>query len=161
MVVTTPPLHPDLAPLALLLGEWEGEGRGRTGEGPPFTCREWVRFWHAGKPVILYTQRTASLDDGRPLHAEMGFWRPGPGRAVEFVVAHGIGVAEIELGTVEDGHLRLASASIRRTPTAKSVTLLERDIDVDGDELRYQLRMATDRNPPAFHLEGALHRTDR
>ena len=155
-----PSLHPDLAPLAVLLGDWRGEGRGRWGEGAPFGYREEVRFWHAGKPFLAYTQRTAALDDGRPLHAEMGYWRVAPGGRVELTMAHPTGFVEIELGTVERGRMRLATAVLERTPTAKTVTRLERDLDVEGDALHYVLRMATDGGEARWHLEATLRRAE-
>ena len=126
--MTAPALHPDLAPLAMLLGEWAGEGRGRWGEGAPFAYREEIAFRHSGKPVLAYTQRTVALDDGRPMHSEMGFWRPAPEGAVEVTLAHPTGFTEIELGTVDGGIVRLATASVERTPTAKVVTRLEREL---------------------------------
>lgn len=156
--MTGPALHPDIAPLAMLLGEWRGEGRGRWGEGAPFGYREEVVFRHSGKPFLAYTQRTAALDDGRPLHAEMGYWRAAPGGAVEVTMAHPTGFAEIELGTVDGGLVELATASVERTPTAKTVTRLERRFEVDGDTLHYVVRMATDGGSARWHLEATLHR---
>jgi THAP4-like, heme-binding beta-barrel domain len=156
--VPAPALHPDLTSLAVLLGDWRGEGRGRWGEGAPFAYREEVRFWHAGKPFLAYMQRTTSLDDGRPLHAEMGYWRPAPDGSLEVTMAHPTGFVEIELGTLEGGRLRLATAVLERTPTAKTVTRLERDLDVDGDTLHYVVRMATDGGPARWHLEAILRR---
>ena len=91
------PVHPDLGPLAALLGEWHGEGEGRWGGGEPFHYREWVTFSHNGKPFLAYSQRTLG-DDGRPLHAETGFWRPVADGSVEVAITHPIGVVEIELG---------------------------------------------------------------
>ncbi|HEX3604872.1 MAG TPA: FABP family protein [Candidatus Dormibacteraeota bacterium] len=155
--MTAPALHPDLAPLAMLLGEWAGEGRGRWGEGAPFAYREEVAFRHSGKPVLAYTQRTVALDDGRPMHSEMGFWRPAPEGAVEVTLAHPTGFVEIELGTVDGGIVRLATACVERTPTAKVVTRLEREFDVDGDRLHYVVRMATDGGAARWHLEATLH----
>lgn len=156
--VTAPALHPDLAALAMLLGEWRGEGRGRWGEGAPFAYREEVLFRHSGKPFLAYTQRTAALDDGRPLHAEMGYWRAAPGGTVEVTMAHPTGFAEIELGIVEGRRVHLATAAVERTPTAKTVTRLERDLEVEGDTLRYVVRMATDGGDARWHLEATLHR---
>jgi hypothetical protein len=156
--VTAPALHPDLAALAMLLGEWRGEGRGRWGDGAPFAYREEVHFRHNGKPFLAYTQRTTALDDGRPLHAEMGYWRGVPGGAVEVTMAHPTGFAEIELGTVEGGRVELATAAVERTPTAKRVTRLERELEVDGDTLHYVVRMATDGGAVRWHLEATLHR---
>jgi THAP4-like, heme-binding beta-barrel domain len=156
--VSPPPLHPDVAALAMLLGEWSGEGHGRWGEGAPFAYREEVFFRHNGKPFLAYGQRTAALDDGRPLHAETGYWRVATGGAIEVVMAHPTGFAEIELGVVEGGRVRLATVSVERTPTAKTVTRLERDIEVDGDILHYVIRMATDGGDARWHLEATLRR---
>lgn len=151
-------LHPDLGRLAVLLGSWEGEGSGRWGGGDTFFYREWLTFAHNGKPFLVYSQRTAAKDDGRPLHGESGYWRAAPGETVELVLAHGIGVAEIEVGRWEDNQLRLRTEWLRTSPSAKMVTALERDFEIDGDVLRYTLRMSCDAGAPQWHLQAELHR---
>jgi hypothetical protein len=150
--------HPDLGRLANLLGDWEGEGRGQWGSGDVFLYREWLHFAHNGKPMLSYTQRTAAGDDGRPLHVESGYWRAPAGDTVELVLAHAIGVAEIETGRWEGDVLRLRTESLRTSATAKPVTALEREFELDGDTLRYTLRMSTDGDPPKWHLAAELHR---
>ncbi len=45
------------------------------------------------------------------------------------------------------------------SPTAKTVTGLRRDLEIDGDVLRYTLQMATDGGDPRPHLTAELHRT--
>ena len=150
--------HPDLGELARLLGGWEGDGYGCVPGGVEFRYRERVRFEHNGKPFVAYAQRTAALDDGRPLHAESGYWRATAGGAVELVVAHAIGITEVELGRWDGLRLRLTTASITRAPSAKNVTALERDVQLDGDVLRYELRMGLDGRPPTFHLRAELRR---
>ncbi|MER3453098.1 MAG: fatty acid-binding-like protein, partial [Acidimicrobiia bacterium] len=135
-------MHPDLAPLAFLLGTWQGEGTGEYPTIEPFTYGEEVRFTETGKPFLVYTQRTWSLDDGRPLHAETGYWRPQPGGRLEVVLAHRTGIAEIEEGALVDGRrIELTSTFVGRTSTAKEVTALARRFEVDGDTLRYRLSM--------------------
>jgi hypothetical protein len=153
------PRHPDLGRLAELLGEWQGEGEGRWLEGESFRYREWVSFGHNGKPFVSYAQRTAARDDGRPMHAEAGYWRALPDGAVEVAMTHPIGVVEIETGRWEGNRLSLRTTSVDCSPTAKTVTGLRRDLEIDGDVLRYALQMATDGGDPRPHLTAELHRT--
>jgi THAP4-like, heme-binding beta-barrel domain len=91
-----PPLHPELEPLAGLLGTWRGGGAGEYPTISPFRYGEEVRFWHVGKPFLAYAQQPWSLEDGRPLHAETGYWRAEPGGAVELVLAHPTGILDLD-----------------------------------------------------------------
>lgn len=154
----TPPLHPDVEPLAFLLGEWQGEGRGAYPTIEDFRYREAVTFGHVGKPFVSYTQRTAALDDGRPLHSESGYLRPQPEGRVELVLAQPSGLVEVDEGVVRGGRVELVSTLVARTPSAKEVTEVRRLLDVDGDVMRYQLEMAAVGQHRQFHLEAELHR---
>lgn len=151
-----PALHPDIAPLGFLLGSWMGEGKGFYSTIEPFEYGEEIRVWHVGKPVLAYTQRTWSLDDGRPLHAETGYWRMAGAGRVELVVAHPNGHAEVSEGTLEATSISLASVSMARTSTAKRVDTIEREIRVDGEVLTYELRMAAMGKPLDGHLQAEL-----
>jgi hypothetical protein len=124
----------------------------------PFRYRESSRFWHVGKPFLAYTQRTVSADDGRPLHAEMGYWRCLPGGRIELVLAHPTGFAEIAVGGVAEQRISLHSVAVERTPTAKQVTALERDLEVDGEVLRYRLGMGMHGEPVRWHLSATLRK---
>jgi hypothetical protein len=155
-------LHPGVAVLAPLLGVWAGRGAGVYPTIEPFDYLEEVTFGHVGKPFLSYTQRTKAADDGRPLHAEVGYLRvPSPGR-IELVLAHPTGVAEIAQGSlsVEDGtiEIEVEATNIGRSGSAKEVTALSRSIRVDGDALTYTLRMGAVRQPLQDHLAATLHR---
>jgi THAP4-like, heme-binding beta-barrel domain len=164
--VTEAALHPDVRALAGLLGTWRGEGAGEYPTIAPFRYREEVRFWHVGKPFLAYAQRTWALDDGRPLHAETGYWRATPAGTVEVVLAHPTGIAEVLAGRLAGPEaaggrrrIELASTAIARTGSAKQVGELRRVFELDGAVLAYTLAMAAVGQPLRHHLAAELHRT--
>jgi THAP4-like, heme-binding beta-barrel domain len=157
-----PPLHPDIAVLAPLLGVWEGSGRGEYPTIEDFAYLESITFSHVGKPFVAYTQRTRHPETFAPMHAETGYLRvPRPG-SVEIVMAQPTGLAEIYEGAVVGGDAPLVidarSTSINATPTAKEVTITERTISVTGDDLHYTFRMAAVGQPLQHHLSATLRR---
>ena len=152
-------VHPGVAPLQFLLGTWVGEGSGEYPTIEPFSYGEEMRFTHVGKPFLAYSQRTWSLADGQPLHAEVGYWRSSSMGRVELVLAHPSGLVEIQEGTVVDTTVELSSCLIGRTSTAKEVTSLGRRLAVTGDDLTYIVDMATMGMPSQRHLRAALRRT--
>lgn len=153
-----PPLHPDIAPLGFLLGTWVGEGAGQYPTIAAFRYGEQIHFTHSGKPFLFYVQKTWALGDGRPLHAEAGYFRHvGDGR-VELVLAHPMGITEVAEGDIDGSSIRLRTTRVAATATAKRVDALERDIDVERARLTYAIRMAAVGEPLTHHLSATLER---
>lgn len=151
-------MHDALEPVAWLLGTWRGSGRGIYPTIADFTYEEELRYWHSGKPVMAYSSRTWSPDDGRALHAEMGYWRPQSDGSIEIVIAHSFGLTEVMHGTHEGSKVTLESVSFGSTPTAKQVTAETRVMHLNGDSLHYEMSMAFGDNDMQNHLTADLRR---
>lgn len=154
-----PTLHPDCAPFAPFLGTWSGEGEGDYPTIEPFRYGEEVRFSHGGGPFLVYSQQTWNTETGAPMHSETGYLRPTGEGVVEWVLVHPTGVTEVFEGTFDGRTLDGTSTSVAVTPSAKDVTALERTYELDGDVMRYTLRMAAVGVPMTHHLAAELRRT--
>jgi len=157
----TPALHGDVASFAFLLGTWRGEGHGGFPTITDFRYREEFVFEHVGEPYLLYRQESWDLADGAPLHFERGFLRPGEAAgSLELCLAHPLGLTEIAHGAVQGTTLELTAeaSGIGHTATGMDVTGLIRRYRVGGDELSYELDMATTETPMTRHLEATLGR---
>jgi hypothetical protein len=150
-------MHPNIEPLSFLLGIWTGTGVGEYPTIETFPYLETVTFDHVGKPYLSYVQRTTH-PDGRPTHGELGFWRLPAPSSVEVVMIHPFGATEMAVGSLSGSTIDLQSLSVVSTPTAKTVTGVERTLTVDGDVMRYTVRMAAVGEPMTRHLSAELHR---
>ena len=158
MDAAAPPLHPDLAELAFLLGTWRGGGEGEYPTIDPFAYEEEIRFWHLGSRFLAYAQHAWAPGENQALHSELGFWRLAENGRVDLCLAHPLGLTEIAAGELVGSEARLASLDVPRGPAGLPVTRLERRYRVEGDSLEYELWMATERTPLARHLTGRLER---
>jgi hypothetical protein len=153
-----PTLHEACEPLSFLVGTWRGSGKGRYPSIDDFTYEEETRFWHSGKPFLFYMQRTWTPRSGDPLHTEMGYWRPKGDGDIEVVLAHSLGIAETDQGTIAGRKIALESTSLVNTPTAKEIAGLGRVFEEKDDVLHYELRMAFEDKELQPHLEAELKR---
>ena len=153
-------LNPALVPVAFLLGTWQGEGEGQYPSIKPFRYREEIHFTHNGKPFLIYTQRTEAIDTGQPMHGEAGYLRSVGGGQVEFVIAQPIGYAEISVGRVDGQRIEVECTNVGRTPTAKPVTSISRSLWMDGETLRYELKMGMEAVAAIRHLTASFRRAD-
>lgn len=154
-------LHPNLEPLAGLIGTWHGSGHGEYPTIASFDYTEELVFADIGKPFLTYRQRTWS-PEGLPLHTETGFVRvPTPDR-VEFILAQPTGqteLAEGELVATATGLTIGLIARIDNSTTAKHVDQTRRRYELDGDHLSVEFGMAAVGLSMTHHLASRLGHT--
>lgn len=154
-------LHPDIEHLKFLLGTWTGTGEGTYPTIEPFTFNEVATYSHVGKPFVAYSQRTKHALTGEPLHAEHGYFRPVGIDRVEFVVVQPSGIVEVHHGTIEGKSISLRASTVFTTPTAKDVSSVQRDIEVDGQQMNWRIAMGAVGQEHQHHLQANLSRTAR
>ncbi|MCW2797002.1 FABP family protein [Nocardioides sp.] len=155
-------LHADCAPLAWLLGTWQGSGHGDYPTIDPYQFGQELIFTHDGRPFFHYFSRAWIVDDNgtklREAALETGFLRCRPGGEVEFLLSHNTGFVEIWYGQASDGKLDLTTDAVVRTHTAKEYVAGKRLYgNVDG-ELLYAFDMAAVGQPLQPHTWARLAR---
>ena len=155
-------LHPDVAPLAFLLGTWVGVGVGGYPTIEEFRYGQEVTFGHVGKPFLTYTSRSWILDDAgnqvRGAALETGFWRPQPDGQLEVLLAHPTGFAEVWVGAVDGPRVEIRTDAVLRTASAKEYTAGHRLYGLVEGDLLYAYDMAAMGQPLQSHLSARLKR---
>jgi len=155
-------LHPDCAPLAWMLGTWEGAGVGGYPTIEDFQFGQEIEFSHNGKPFLAYTSRTWRLDaEGKPtepLATETGFWRPRPNNELEVVLAHPTGIGEIWLGEIAGAKIEIRTDVVARTVSAKEYTAGHRLYGLAEGDLLWAYDMAAMGHPLQSHISARLKR---
>ena len=155
-------LHPDLMPLAWLLGRWEGRGHGDYPTIDAFEYGQELVFTHDGRPFFHYFARAWIVDpEGekvRDAALETGFLRCRPEGRMELLLAHNTGFVEIWYGEAEGGKLELQTDAVARTESAKEYVAGHRLYgNVEGD-LLYAFDMAAMGQPLQPHTWARLQR---
>jgi hypothetical protein len=88
-------IHEACAPLAWMLGSWQGNGHGDYPTIDGFQFGQELVFQQDGRPFIHYFSRAWIVDDNgdfvRNAAQETGFFRPQADRTVEVVMTHNTG----------------------------------------------------------------------
>jgi hypothetical protein len=162
--VSGPEPHPDLAPLLILLGRWEGAGVGGYPTIESFQFGQELIFRQNGKPFLSYLSRTWRLDDegtiGPPLATESGYWRPRPDNRLEVMLAHPTGIVEIYLGEISGTKIEMATDVVARTASAKEVAAGRRIYGLAGPDLAWAYDMAAMGQPLQAHVSALLKRVE-
>ena len=157
-------LHPELMPLAWLVGTWRGTGRGEYPTIQPFTFEQEVVFNHDGRNFLNYYSRTWILDDDgkvvKPGASETGFWRPKENKTLEVVIAHSTGISEGWVGVHDGPKIQLAMDQGYSAPSAKIVTAGSRLYGLVEGELFFAYDMAAEGQTLQAHIWSTLKRQD-
>jgi hypothetical protein len=155
-------LHPDLMPLAWLVGTWRGKGRGEYSNVPGFQYAQEVSFNHDGRPFLNYFSRSWIIDENdeivRPAASEVGFWRIKENNVLEVILAHNTGIAEGWVGLVQGAKIQLAMDQGYSAPSAKIVTAGSRLYGLVEGELFTSYDMAAQGQTLQAHLWSSLER---
>lgn len=157
-------MHPDLAPLAWLIGRWEGVGL------VGYPTIESARFGqeivcsHDGRPFLQWESRTWLLDDDgnqiRPSAVELGFWRPGQNGEVELLLTHPTGIVELYYGTAEPAKVELRTDGVIRSPQAKEYAAAHRMYGNVNSNLLWVMDMAAMGQSLQSHVSAELRRVE-
>jgi hypothetical protein len=155
-------LPPALAPLAWLIGEWEGAGvvGYPTIESAHFGQE--ISVTHDGRPFLEWQSRTWLLDDKgekvRPLAVELGFWRPLENNEVEFLLTHPTGIVEMYHGTTSPAKIELRTDGVIRSPHAKEYNAASRLYGLVNSDLMWVMDMAAVGQRLQSHVSAQLKR---
>lgn len=151
-------MHADVAPLGLLLGRWQGNGRGEYPTIKSFTYADEWEFTQNGRPFIQFSERTWN-GEGQAMHVETGYLRIISPGVVEIVAALPTGQSECGRGTLSTAPLQISTdASVQNTQSAKQVDRIVRRFSVHGDQLSYRMDMEAVSQGLTLHLTSTLRR---
>lgn len=163
-----PDLPRPLAPLAWLIGRWEGAGvvGYPTIESAHFGQE--IICHHDGRPFLEWQSHTWLLDEEgnkvRPLATELGFWRPleeqADGSNVELLLAHPTGFLEMYVGKAEPAKVELSTDAVVRSPMAKEYTSAKRLYGLVNSDLMWVMDMAAVDQPMQAHVSAQLKRVE-
>lgn len=162
MFTLDPTIHPDIAPLAWLVGRWEGAGVLGYPTIESANFGQEVVVTHDGRPFLRWESRSWILDEQgeqvRPSATEMGFWRPGGEGEVELLLTHPTGILEMYYGTVEPGRIQLQTDGVIRSPHAVEYSAAQRMYGLVESNLMWVMDMAAVGTPMTSHLSAELKR---
>jgi hypothetical protein len=155
-------LHPDLMPLAWLIGTWRGKGHGEYPNVPGFQFAQEISFNHDGRAFLNYFSRSWIIDENdeivRQAASEVGFWRVKENNVLEVLLAHNAGIAEGWVGVVKGAKIQLEMDQGYSSPSAKIVTAGSRLYGLVEGELFTSYDMASQGQTLQAHLWSSLER---
>ena len=155
-------LHPQLMPLAWLLGAWHGNGRSEYPDTEPHAFEQDVMFTHDGRDFVHYFSQSWITDESGERTGvgalEAGFLRSGGEGKIEFVLTKPTGYPEIWYGEIDGPRMTLATDIVARTVSAEEYTAGQRMYGLVEGSLMYAIDIAAGGQPLQSQLWGKLNR---
>ena len=157
-------LAPELAPLAWLVGRWEGAGVVGYPTIESANFGQEVVVSHDGRPFLEWHSHTWLLDEAgnrvRPLATELGFWRPVEGGEIELLLTQSTGILEMYVGRRDPARpaIELRTDGVMRSPAAKEYNAGARMFGLVNGHLMWAMDMAAVGQPLQSHASAELKR---
>ena len=157
-------LHEQLAPLAWLVGRWEGAGViGYPGMESANFGQELV-VSHDERPFLEWHSRMWKLDEQGnktdTIDTEFGYWRPLENNEVEFMVTHPSGIVEMYYGNTSPAKIELRTDGVIRSPQAPEYTAGARMLGYVNSNLMWAYDAALNGEPLQSYASAELKRVD-
>lgn len=157
-----PTLPTELAPLAWLIGRWEGAGVVGYPTMDSANFGQEIECAHQGQPWLSWSSQTWILDEAgekvRPLYTETGYWRPLPDNEVELLLVHPRGILEMYTGTIDSAKIELRTDAVIRSPQTPEYTAAARLYGLVNTNLMWALDQASEGHPLQSHMSAELKR---
>ncbi|WP_116114972.1 FABP family protein [Austwickia chelonae] len=157
-------LQPVLAPLAWLVGRWEGAGVIGYPDMESVNFGQEIICSHDERAFLRWESRTWLLDDEgsqvRPLATELGFWRVLESGEIELLLSHPTGVVEMYAGQRDEQRpvVQLRTDGVMRSPESKEYNSATRMYGFVDSQLMWAMDMAARGYPLQSHASAKLRR---
>jgi hypothetical protein len=152
----------ELAPLAWMIGRWEGAGVVGYPTIESANFGQEIEVSHDGRPFLTWRSQTWLLNEAgeqvRPLATELGFWRPVEGGEVELLLTHPTGIVELYFGKAEPAKIELRTDGVLRSPHAKEYNAATRLYGLVNSNLLWAMDMAAAGQKLQSHVSAELKR---
>ncbi|WP_040159432.1 FABP family protein [Mobilicoccus massiliensis] len=159
-----PTINPVVAPLAWMVGRWEGVGVVGYPDMESRNFGQELDITHDGRPFLAYESRSYLLnEDGskdRESGRETGYLRVLNSGEIELLLAHPTGIVELYAGEREEERpvLNLRTDGVMRSPEARDYTAASRMYGLVDRKLMWVMDMAAEGHPMQSHLSAQLNR---
>lgn len=157
-------LQPALAPLAWLVGRWEGAGVVGYPSMSSMNFGQEVICTHDKRAFLRWESRTWLLDEEgnlvRQSATELGFWRVLGSGEIELLLTHPTGILEMYVGEKDPERpaVQLRTDGVLRSPEAKEYNAATRMYGYVEGQLMWAMDMAAVGHPLQSHLSARLNR---